>query len=209
MTDAKRLPLIGRILTFVLAALIVSCGGSSKPPGVTALGVTVVRGNALAQTTVEALPTVAFPTAAPTVIATTAAATIPPAQPTAPQAPTAQPTVAAPVVPTSTPRPVVANTVTAVPVIALSVTSLTSPIGRGQTARLSAKTSPSATCSISYSTPAGTISEAAGLTSKAADGTGAVSWSWLISPGTNPSPPVGHVSVVCAGQTANVDIVIQ
>jgi hypothetical protein len=76
----------------------------------------------------------------------------------------------------------------------------------GGTAYVLAKTNAGVTCSITYLTPAGTISQAQGLENKAADGNGEVAWSWKI--GTNTRPGTGSVDVSCGGATATAGITI-
>jgi cell wall-associated NlpC family hydrolase len=110
-------------------------------------------------------------------------------------APTASP-VPPTQVPTNTPPPPAGPT----------ITFITSPIRPGQTATLRATTQAGASCSIAYTTPAGTSSTAQGLVAKQADGTGNVSWSWMI--GTNTRPGTGTIRVTCAGQTRTTNIVI-
>jgi len=73
-------------------------------------------------------------------------------------------------------------------------------------ATLTAKTQPNASCSLAYTTPAGTASTAQGLGAKAADGAGNVSWTWLISADTGPGN--GTVRLTCAGQTVTATIQI-
>jgi hypothetical protein len=68
------------------------------------------------------------------------------------------------------------------------------------------QTAPGVRCAITYVTPAGTNSTAAGLTPKAADATGVVSWAWLI--GGNTRRGTGTVTVTCDGMTARTPITI-
>jgi LysM repeat protein len=89
----------------------------------------------------------------------------------------------------------------------LTVSSLTSPVSVGGNATLRAMTTPGASCSISYAPASGTNSRADGLVPKVADGTGVISWTWEIGPGTGRGP--GSVRVSCAGQTVTREIVIQ
>ncbi len=86
------------------------------------------------------------------------------------------------------------------------IVSLSTPLARGQMAIVTVRAQASASCSISYTTPAGTLAEAQGLVSKIADGTGNVSWSWLIGPNTTPG--IGTVRVTCGGQTVTASIQI-
>jgi micrococcal nuclease len=57
-----------------------------------------------------------------------------------------------------------------------------------------------------HTTPAGTVSEAAGLVPKTADGSGRVSWTWNI--GSSTRPGTGRVTVTCNGVSATADIQI-
>ena len=76
----------------------------------------------------------------------------------------------------------------------------------GGSALVSVQTTPGASCSIAYRTPAGTKSTAAGLGAKTADSTGAVSWSWKI--GSSTKPGTGTVTVTCGGASASSPITI-
>jgi micrococcal nuclease len=76
----------------------------------------------------------------------------------------------------------------------------------GGLATVVASTTPSASCSIAYTTPAGTNSTAQGLTSRAADADGTVAWTWSIGPSTQPG--TGRVAVTCDGSTARSSIQI-
>lgn len=87
------------------------------------------------------------------------------------------------------------------------ITSITSPISIGSTARLVASTSAGASCSIRYVTGKGTVSKAQGLTAKKADQKGTASWSWKIGTGT--APGTGNVTVTCGGVSASTKIVVR
>jgi hypothetical protein len=76
----------------------------------------------------------------------------------------------------------------------------------GGRATLAAQTTPGASCSITYRTPAGTRSTAQGLGARAADGSGLVSWTWDIGPSTRPGS--GTVVVTCNGATTSSPIQI-
>jgi hypothetical protein len=91
----------------------------------------------------------------------------------------------------------------------ISLVSLTSPVSAGDYATLVIHFAPGAGCFLSYVTPHGTQSTAAGLGPTTADGGGNCGWTWKI--GTNTYPGTGHLTVnVNNGQvTANYDIVIQ
>ncbi len=67
----------------------------------------------------------------------------------------------------------------------LEIVSVTSPIGKGYTATLRAKTVPEAYCTITVYYKSGP-SRASGLYSKTADGDGNVSWSWKVGTRTTP-----------------------
>jgi hypothetical protein len=68
------------------------------------------------------------------------------------------------------------------------------------------KTVAGATCSITYTTPAGTVSRAQGLDTRKADGSGMITWSWLI--GGNTRRGTGNVTVSCNGVSATTPIQI-
>jgi hypothetical protein len=76
----------------------------------------------------------------------------------------------------------------------------------GGRASVAVQTTPGASCSISYRTPAGTPSTAQGLGAKAADASGMVSWTWNIGPSTRPGN--GTVVVTCNGASASSPIQI-
>ena len=78
--------------------------------------------------------------------------------------------------------------------------------GPGGRATVVAQTTPGASCSIAYRTPAGTSSTAQGLGSKIADASGTASWSWEIDPSTRPG--TGTVVVTCNGASARTPIEI-
>jgi hypothetical protein len=108
--------------------------------------------------------------------------------------------------PSDTPTPTEAPTQTPLPPITL--VSLTSPVSPGDYATLVVETRPIApSCFLSYVTPHGTLSQAAGLGTVAADGNGVCTWTWKI--GTNTEPGTGHLSVTAGGANAGYDIVIQ
>ena len=119
----------------------------------------------------------------------------PPTQPPATSTqPTAAPTAAAP---TATPTTVVTT----------GSLSVTSPVKRGLKATATIHgAAPGATCSIAYTTPAGTISSAAGLDPATAAADGTAIWTWTIGGSTNPG--TGAVSVTCGDLHATASIVI-
>jgi hypothetical protein len=67
----------------------------------------------------------------------------------------------------------------------LEIVSVTSPIGKGYTATLQAKTVPEAYCTITVYYKSGP-SSASGLYGKTADSQGNVSWSWKVGTRTTP-----------------------
>jgi len=72
--------------------------------------------------------------------------------------------------------------------------SATSPVGRGRTATATAKTTGSSNCTITVTYASGP-SEAQGLVTKTADGSGNVSWSWTV--GTRTTLGSWPVDVTC------------
>jgi hypothetical protein len=73
-------------------------------------------------------------------------------------------------------------------------------------ARAAVQTSPHASCTIRYVTPAGNGSVASGLVPKTADAGGRVTWEWLI--GTRTRGGIGTVTVTCNGVSASAPILI-
>ena len=147
-------------------------------------------------------------TTAPTVTAAAAATPAPTVTPTPkptptplPPTPTAVPSTPTPVPPTPTPVP--PTPTPSGPSVAFTAVTGASP---GGNASVTVHTAPDASCSISYETPAGSESKAAGLVDKTADGAGNVSWSWRIGPGTKPG--TGTVIVVCGSGSASSPITI-
>ncbi len=76
----------------------------------------------------------------------------------------------------------------------------------GGTASAAVQTAPGVSCTITYVTPAGTVSRAQGLYPKTADSTGTVSWTWSI--GSSTRPGTGTVTVTCGGMSASAPIAI-
>jgi hypothetical protein len=76
----------------------------------------------------------------------------------------------------------------------------------GGRASVSVQTTPGASCSISYRTPAGTPSTAQGLTPRVADSSGVVTWTWDI--GISTRPGTGTVTVTCNGASTSSPIQI-
>jgi hypothetical protein len=77
----------------------------------------------------------------------------------------------------------------------------------GRMATVTVQASANSECSISYRTPSGTASKAAGLTPKITDSNGKVSWSWLI--GARTKSGTGTITVTCHGETGSADITIE
>jgi hypothetical protein len=108
--------------------------------------------------------------------------------------------------------PVVAPTTAAVlppqPTPASGSVQITSVSGAapGGRANLTARTTAGASCSITYTTPAGTSSTARGLTPRTADGAGGVAWTWSIAPSTRSG--TGSVAVTCDGVSDSTAIQI-
>jgi hypothetical protein len=84
--------------------------------------------------------------------------------------------------------------------------SVSSPVSRGATATATVTDAPGVTCTISYRTPSGAVSEAAGLGNATTDANGRASWSWAIGGSTNPG--TGTVTVRCGTVSRSVPIVI-
>jgi hypothetical protein len=131
----------------------------------------------------------------------------------APRAPTPTPKVPSST-PTSTPTAPAANgsptptpTASGQSAIApVTITSLTSPIGSGETATLTAQTAPGARCTLAYTSPAGTVTSVPGIGPATANAAGVVTWSWTIVVTTRPG--TGTVLVGCGGQAVSAPIVI-
>ena len=93
--------------------------------------------------------------------------------------------------PAATPRP---TTSAASGAITVAITSLTSPIGRGSTATVAAKTAAGAACTVVVQYKSGP-SSASGLGPKNANASGTVSWSWTV--GSRTTPGSWPVTVRC------------
>lgn len=87
----------------------------------------------------------------------------------------------------------------------ISVVSLTSPIARGSTARLSIRTTPGASCTITVYYKSGP-SQAAGLGPETVDENGIASWQWKVGPRTTPGTWRIVVTASGAGQTLSKEI---
>jgi hypothetical protein len=77
----------------------------------------------------------------------------------------------------------------------------------GDDAHVEIRTRPGSACSISYTTPSGTISTADGLDNKTADQDGYCSWSWTI--GSNTKPGTGTITITAGGKTQTYPIKIE
>jgi beta-lactamase superfamily II metal-dependent hydrolase len=104
-----------------------------------------------------------------------------------PRAPPATPTPLLTPSPTPTPTPTLTPTPITTPAakLSLKIVSVTSPVGRGYTATLLARTEPGAYCTITVYYKSGP-SKASGLYEKQADSQGNVSWSWKVGTRTTP-----------------------
>lgn len=76
----------------------------------------------------------------------------------------------------------------------------------GGRATLVAQTAPNASCLLSYTTPAGTVSRQAALGPRQADAAGRATWEWTIARNTRPGE--GHARVTCRGISVTVPIAI-
>lgn len=76
----------------------------------------------------------------------------------------------------------------------------------GRAASVTVQAAPGATCTIGYRTPAGTSSTAQGLGPQTVDGSGVVTWSFLI--GTATRPGTGTLAVTCGGASISSPIPI-
>ncbi len=84
--------------------------------------------------------------------------------------------------------------------IKVAIASLTSPVSRGGTASLAARTAPGAACTINVVYKSGP-SKAASLGPKTASSAGSVGWSWTV--GTRTTPGSWPVSVTCTKGAAS------
>jgi beta-lactamase superfamily II metal-dependent hydrolase len=104
--------------------------------------------------------------------------------------------------PTATFRPMP----TAAPATGLEIVSVTSPAARGEDATLSAQTTPNASCSITVYYKSGP-SKAKGLAPGNADGSGLVSWTWVVGPKTIPG--TWRIVVTCDKITKETVFTVQ
>lgn len=109
---------------------------------------------------------------------------------------------------TSAPTEKAQPTATAKTGTSITATSIrvSNPVARNANATASVGTSPGASCTIVYTTPSGTPSNAAGLEAKTADAKGELSWTWTIGPSTNPGE--ASVKVTCNGHSATAKFTI-
>jgi hypothetical protein len=84
---------------------------------------------------------------------------------------------------------------------------LTSPVRAGSSATVRIQTVAGASCFLSYTTPSGTDSQAAGLGATTADTKGVCSWTWNIGPKTKAG--TGSLAITANGSTQYLSIVIQ
>lgn len=84
---------------------------------------------------------------------------------------------------------------------------LTSPVPAGSNATVRIQTVADASCFLSYTTPSGTDSQAAGLGPTTADAKGVCSWTWNIGPKTKAG--TGSLAITANGSTQLFSIVIQ
>jgi micrococcal nuclease len=131
---------------------------------------------------------------APTATATATPTAIPTPTPSATPTPTPKPTLAP--VQKVAPAPVQPSRAPAPPVQAPSVSFVNGPVSasRGQSANLVVRTSPRTMCSIVVHYMSGP-SHAQGLTARSSDGSGIVSWSWIV--GTNTTRGQWPITVTC------------
>lgn len=106
--------------------------------------------------------------------------------------------------PTATPTPLPSPTPAGAQ--EFTVVSLASPVEPGSYATLTIQTQAGASCSLSYTTPAGTKSQAKGLGATVASSSGLCSWRWII--GSSTRPGTGTLKVTAGGYTKNLAIVI-
>jgi hypothetical protein len=86
--------------------------------------------------------------------------------------------------------------------VSVAILNLTSPVSRGGTASLTARTAPLAACTIAVVYKSG-ASHASGLASRAASAAGLVTWSWTVGTRTTPGSWPVTVSCVAGGRTAS------
>lgn len=134
-----------------------------------------------------------------------------PTAPTMTPAPAKPTNTRAPVLPTNTPAPVIPTETEppqATPAPSgFTLTQLTSPVSKGGNATATIQTVPGASCTITYVTPSGNVSQAQGLGPQTANGNGVCSWTWKISSNTNPG--TGTVTITANGVTQSLPIEIQ
>jgi hypothetical protein len=92
------------------------------------------------------------------------------------------------------------------PVSGFILISISSPVSVGSYANVSIQTQPGVDCNLTYKTPKGTKSKAAGLGGLIADNDGNCSWRWII--GTSTAPGTGNITITAGSQTNNYPIEI-
>lgn len=123
---------------------------------------------------------------------------MPPTETPAPPAPAASPT--------STPMSQAPTPVASQPAGSVTIIRVVGAVP-GSNATVEAQAPAGAQCSISYRTPAGTVSEAQELVPRVAGADGRASWTWRIGPGTRTGQ--GRVTVRCEpGGSATAPITI-
>jgi hypothetical protein len=90
----------------------------------------------------------------------------------------------------------------------ITIISLTSPIKRGNNAKLEIQTIPGTECSIKVTLPSGTVSGAQGLQGvKISDGSGYIPWEWRIAGNTKPG--TSTIEVTCTKNGSSFSKTIQ
>ena len=84
---------------------------------------------------------------------------------------------------------------------------ITSPVSAGSNATVRIQTVAGTSCFLSYTTPAGTDSQAAGIGATTADAKGVCSWTWKIGPRTKAG--TGSLAITANHSTQFLSIVIQ
>jgi hypothetical protein len=177
-----RLPSRSTAAGAVLAGLIGIGAGTALAASVLTSGsAPITTDPPVAAPTTSSTPT---PTPTPTARPPTTARPQPP-RPTATVAPRTTTSTRPPSPPPPTSRPA--------PPLTVTIVSLP-PIGQGNVATATARTAPSARCSIDVEYKSGS-STAAGLDPKNASTSGIVRWSWLV--GTRTTPGTWPVTVTC------------
>lgn len=109
-------------------------------------------------------------------------------------------------IPPGEPTPAFTPTQTTPSAGGLVILSVTSPVNTGNSATLTAKTSPNASCSITVYYKSGP-SSASGLSPKNADASGMVSWTWTV--GARTTPGTWPIDVTCGGITQSTTFTVK